>query len=252
MKMSLKDKLQKLREAQMEREIKEENTPAKEEEKEPAPASTQVELPGAAIRAKLQALGAKKEVNPPTDTPDFSDPAHNVVVAVEKAPPEEKEETHEETKEEKASEEICPTCQKAFKVLAKHRCKVPTGSNVALAGTARPVKMLREKLEQMRPNTSEARHDYVLLIDCFPLTPCDFVQAEKICRPVIEAICEEKNVEHWKLIEYGGGPALLQTRFEMFWYGQHFAGTILLNSQSLEYPSIKEALITWAKAVYQG
>lgn len=241
--MSLKDKLQKLREAQMEREIKEEDTPAKEEEeeKEPASAPAQIELPGAAIRAKLQALGAKKEMNPPAD---------EVKESAEEVPFEKKEEVHEETKEDK--KEICPTCQQPFKVLAKHRCKVQTGSNVALAGTARPVKMLREKLEQMKTTTSEARHDYVLLIDCFPLTPCDFVQAEKICRPVIEAICEEKNVEHWKFVEYGGGPALLQTRFEMFWYGQAFTGTILLNSQSLEFPSIKDALITWAKAVYQG
>jgi len=222
--MNLREKLQKIKEQQAQSKPAG-FPPVKEEASLP---EEKKEVPGDLIRQKLLELGTRKEVNPPPT------------------------QTTEETEGE-----ACPTCGKNFKVLAKHRCKnIPdpqTGtkilpevvSNVALKGTAKPI---TKSIQQA--NTE--KHNYVLLIDCIPSKNTPFVNAENLSAHVKKEICEEKKVEHWKLVEYGGGPALLHARFEKYWFGTSFAGTILLYSSCLEYAAIRETLVKWAREVYQG
>lgn len=233
--MNLREKLQRLKEQQQAANPEPETTPepAEEAAEEPVPTAA---LPGAAIKEKLKALGARKEINPPA-------PAAVEVRTTETAPTEE-------------PGDVCPTCGKAFKVLAKHRCKETPAPipNIELKGAAKLVQRAKPAAEELG-ETEVDGHNYILLIDCverenFVYAPAD--SAYDICKPVMDAICKENDVEHWKLIPYGGGAALLQARFERFWNTQSFHGAIVLSSSSLEYASILPALMADADRTFQG
>ena len=255
--MSLKEKLAEIKERQ------------KQTATAPAPKEEPKEIPGDAIRQKLLELGAKKQVNPP----------QTVLISAEKEEAEksqnqakgESAKAEEPPKEKKAEKvlESCPVCGESFKVLAKHRCKAP----VILQGMAEKQMLYEGQLSSGEnnvlfraksgeeifikmtpsPKVEEQHHNYILLIDCLPVGIMkDVVSAESLTNEIKEKICEVKKVEHWKLVEYGGGSAFLQKAFEKYWYGVAFLGIVLLSTSSLEYSSVVETLITHAKAVYRG
>lgn len=247
------------------------------------------EMPGAVIREKLRQLGNRKLVNPPpTDlfAEEQEAPVPVIDVGTRTAECEIKEvglsvnveQVPASSQPEKTADDICPTCGKAFKVLAKHKCKttaVEVVPNVALQGTAKFLQNPSAGLEadehavEMPSNVPSdnptdvdkelvaalaagMKPTYVLLINCLPLNRT-FTSAIDLAVPVMEAICKEHKVEHWSACPFGTGPGKLQTRFEAWLVLQKdFPTCITLDTQSLEAKALLDPLTKYAAVVIRG
>lgn len=231
------------------------------------------EMPGAVIREKLRQLGSRKLVNPP--------PADLFAEEQEKPAPEAEQSPELPADEDPFIEEpagdVCPTCGKAFKVLAKHKCKtaseiVPKAVHQEADGdTQYPTSALSEephstKVPSNIPSENSCPVDkkiiaamdgndaqsFILLIDCVPLNRM-FTYAQELAAPVIEAICKENKVEHWSSCEYGTGAGKLQARFEnMLGQLKAFPPCIVINTQSIEAKALIDPLIKYAAIVFRG
>jgi len=217
--------------------------------------------PGDIVRAKLKALGEQQLVNPPATTQSAGAPEtpwHHVEMDGDKMV------AAGGVQALDTEGDACPICGKIFKVLAKHRCKAAQ-PKPQVDVDALPLNVQENPVAADAPITEVPAHSvegieprffgYVLLINCVEISKKsreDVVSAIDLCKPVVDAICKERNVEHWKLVEFGGGAALLAARFKRYWETQKFSGLIELNSRSLEYESIRDTLIEFADIAYQG
>lgn len=211
------------------------------------------------LKQQLQALGDKKEVNPPPEqlqsppllghqiTLTGNEGSPPVTVPVESPP-------------EKADEgQVCPTCKKTFKRLGKHVCKEAKQSpkNEQPPETQTPPSQENgqiglKKGEQLKMHATI--HNYLLLIDCHLISPerGTVVDARDLCATAKEAVCEAKNIEHWKAVPYGEGPAQLELYFALWFEQNSFSGFIEIDSRSLEYQAIIQTLKKYATEIIKG
>ena len=284
--MKLKDKLEKLKGNYLEKL----DTDEKDENETPDENS----LPGYELKQKLRALGNQKQINPPEGNV-ASEPVGVVHTQVLNEGEDDttpiKTTVEEPPKVEDVELEICPTCGKGFKQLAKHKCKGTSFVQVDDSG-----KMVKSKTDKSKPKTepkpkvepvkieasmgqpdsdqwvkiptdhykdeptvqSTNNVSFVLFIDSIPLNK-PHVSAVEMFKPVFDQVCKENKVEHWKLCDYGSGGGRVAVRAENFIQvvketsPELLRGTYLvLNTLSPEAAPLLDVLSKHADLVVRG
>lgn len=244
--------------------------PAAEEPQE-APQDETKPKPGASILARLREIGARKEINaenpPVEESPAEESP-------VEEPTAEEPEAREEDPNEGKTQ---CPTCDKWFKVIAKHRCtmapKIEESTEETKEeleeeateksteeSTEKEVKNIPENIPVEKEKTPKeeksVRKDFTLLIDCVPtdakIGGFNIIHASRLCMPVKEAICKEHGVEHYKSVQYGAGSGLLATRLERMLKEGIAIDFVYLDSRDIDSPAIVDVLCEYARLVLRA
>ena len=226
------------------------------------------------IIEELKNIPDDKRVNPPP---------------LEECVPETKEPIAIENKEK--SLQRCPTCQKEFKHLARHKCKETkvdrTTIEDGMGGSITTFEKDGRPFEKMEHNEIDREINYVhvegtpetppgvitsgntyqvdlevipepgieLFIDAIELhnsVDTDFSYLIEFLKPVTDAIEKENNVEHWSLIDYGKGCGILTTRLERYIKKEKPAGIVYLDSSTKEGQACKEVLKRHARRVVQG
>lgn len=275
--MSMREKLAQLR-AQQQAATQPLET-KKEEPKEETQEVSQDEAkpkPGASILARLREIGARKEINaenPPAEEPPVEEPP------IAESPAEEPTTEEPEVREEDPNEgkTQCPTCDKWFKVIAKHRCtmapKIEESTEETKEeleeeateksteeSTEKEVKNIPENIPVEKEKTPKeekpVRKDFTLLIDCVPtdakIGGFNIIHASRLCMPVKEAICKEHGVEHYKSVQYGAGPGLLATRLERMLKEGIAIDFVYLDSRDIDSPAIVDVLCEYARLVLRA
>jgi hypothetical protein len=196
--------------------------------------------PGWELRKKLQALGDKRNVNPPEDgSPSPSDG--------KAAPPASPPSSSPPTSQGKGPGGVCPYCSVEFRHLSRHRCKQ--------APKLEPEGQEDEDDPSVTVTYVSSPPSFTLLIDCiFSSFSGDdqYVHVETLIKDIAEGIAKEHGVEHWSIIQYNPGPGLLAARLEKFIQKEIPTGFILLDSMTQEGRACKEVLRRYASAVIQG
>lgn len=204
----------------------------------------------------LQEIGDERRVNPPP---------------LEESKP-----------EEKPKLQICPTCNKEFKHLSRHKCKGfekidPKTPNPKYddpaSGKGKIIITSSEKeehptsttMDHSQPPTgtgvvkfgeetvqyNQEEEGLSLYIDAIPLNE-DYIYLVDFLLPITDAIEKEQKVEHWRLLEYGKDCDMLAHKLELYIEYKRPAGIVYLDSSTKEGRACKEVLRKHAVKVVQG
>jgi len=165
-------------------------------------------------------------------------------------------------KSQDGTREVCPTCGKAFKHLAKHKCKgaAPQEKRETPALNPPPaVEVSREpekkEASEEPPAEPEGAKGYVLLIDALYEAveeDVDIVYLGELVAPLCLEVAQENRVAHWQLVEYARGPGFLSVKLERYLVETGVDGAVYLDSMTPEGKACKETLRRHARAVIQG
>lgn len=181
----------------------------------------------------------------------------------------------------------CPTCQKTFRHLSRHKCKVAEATTVIEVDTITILKKeydelkleldaereksaalntdLNELIDQVRDDSKEKEDGETknkvvkgcaLFVDCYP-TKLSSSQVHldfgDLIMPLCKEIAEERNIVNWRLLRYGEGAALLCGKLEKFFQSEEkLPNIIYATSTSPEYQACCEILHYHVSAVFEG
>jgi hypothetical protein len=152
-----------------------------------------------------------------------------------------------EGKEAVPGVEACPHCKKEFKQLARHRCpekppEIPESEQQAPA-----------EASDATPTTNGAM---IVCFDCLlrkgPARAGAVRELTDWIKPLEQHVAKENEVEHWSLIPYAGGAALLAAKFDAYLQHNPVNGYLHVDSYSAVGKALKDVLIAHATIVLQG
>jgi hypothetical protein len=245
---------------------------------------------GPSIADEVEKVGAEHAINPPK--PSELDDAIEQAAQENQEPPQCACGSHLAGEcdecDPKKSDNVggtCPTCQKTFKHLSRHKCKAVETVTVIEVDTITILKKeydelklaldaerkksaalntdLNELIDQVRDDGKEKEEKKqeepkgcALFVDCYP-TKLSSSQVHlnfgDLIMPLCKEIAEERNIVNWRLLRYGEGAALLCGKLEKFFQSKEKVPNIIYaTSASPEYQACCEILHSHVSAVFEG
>ena len=197
-----------------------------------------------ALLADLKRDGDAAGVNPPAKTDDAVETTRIAAEAAGEDVPDGPPPTK--------GVEACPYCSKKFKQLSRHKCPEKPPEVDTDPEMTKALGMLENAIDEVVAE----RGAMIVCFDCMlrkgPARQGAVRELTDWIKPLEQHVAKENEVEHWSLMSYAEGGAMLAAKFDRYLQTHPVNGYLHVDSYSAVGKALKDVLIQHATIVLQG